>query len=223
MCCGVAAAGSLWLPAGVAADEGPKCLGVQRVVISENPPPIGVMQEFAVYPRELRWKRDVFPVRNGVDPSWDTAVAQCAGLLDDDLTRKSVGFVSGGDGQRRQGEIVVDHDPHLLDHNTLGWCIVWTRDAEPDAIVMARIMMGIAPDHRLFQEVLLHELGHAVGLLHESNLDAEGKPVSIMHPTAITGFQDYAPDDLRGFAKLRYRGDGVTKQRRRRRRRGGRR
>jgi hypothetical protein len=148
-------------------------------------------------------------------------VADGAAILNADLTRKDVVFRAGGDGGRRQGEIVVAYDPHLFDRGYLGQAWYWVRDADREAVVAAKVWMGVGPEDSRFREVLLHEIGHGVGLNHEPRSNASGDPISIMHPFAITGFQDYAPDDLRGFAKLRYRSNG-KRRRGRRRRNGGR-
>ena len=175
-----------------------------------------VQAEFSVTPRERRWQRGHIRIRNSGDPSWDGAVGGAALLLDAAMKRQSIGFASGGPGSMRDGEIVVTHDPELPRQNILGWTWFWVREADPETIVAAKVVMGIAPDDPLFGEVILHELGHAVGLQHENRLDGFGNPVAIMHPFAITGFSDYQADDLAGMARLRYRG-GDRRNRRRRR------
>lgn len=204
---------------GVSAERSRRCGGEIIVVDDQDrvvaTAPLGAPDldtEFQVTPRTMRWKRDTISWTHVLDASWDAPLRDGFAILDEDMTRCAL---RRGD----VGVIRVDFNPNLPTSGYLGWCQVWVRDNEPDAIIRAVVMMGIPPGDQDFREVLLHELGHAVGLQHETKRDEQGRPIAIMHPSAMTGYQDYTADDLRGLAALRYRGDGIRNQRRRRHRR----
>lgn len=201
------------------------CAPTRIIVVDDNDQEIesyldggDVGVEFNVTPRLHRWRRDRFVVRNAVDPAWDAGVAEGVAILDADLTKRTVGFASGGGTKPRNGEIVIVHDPSLLDDNYLGMAWYWVRDADREAIIAAKIVMAVGPDDWAFIPTLIHELGHAVGLGHESRVDENGDAVAVMHPF-IGSFVDYQPDDLNGLARLRYRTSAAERRRVRRLRR----
>lgn len=92
----------------------------------------------------------------------------------------------------------------LLDQATTGYILGLYQDEPMPNIELVAARLG----DRYFKSVVLHELGHALGLEHVKGVEGIG---TLMYPSANLGADNITPDDLEHFCKL-YKCDAKTLQ-----------